>query len=75
MILDKKDITTEEYREYDLGDRTYRINNPTWLYVGTTTHRIVDSEHVIHCIPFPVAGDKTVILRWKSRDPKVPVNF
>lgn len=27
-----KDLRVEEYREYDFGGRTYRINNPVAFY-------------------------------------------
>jgi len=53
----------EEWREYDFYDRVYRINNPVKIYVGTTTHRVVDSEGIVHCVPKP--GSYGCVLRWK----------
>lgn len=62
--MEAKDLSTEEWREYDFGDRTYRINCPKSLYVGTTTHRVVDAEGVTHCVPAP--GINGCVLRWKA---------
>ncbi len=66
----------EEWREYEFlvnGDqlRVYRIDNPKELYyrIGGTTHRVVDSEGITHCIPIP--GAFGCVLRWKS-DPEAP---
>lgn len=71
-----KDITSEIYREYNLGNgRFYRIEDPQELYVGATTHRVVDKDGVAHCIPFPAAGNQVITLKWKNRDGKPRVNF
>lgn len=69
------DITTELYREYDFNGRIYRIDNPVKLFVreGGTTHRVVDSNNVVHCVPVP--GVNGCVLRWQSKDTSVPVNF
>ena len=71
--MEAKDITTEVYREYDFGDRVYRIANPVSLYVGSTTHRVVDAAGVAHCLPAP--GYFGCVLRWQNKDKAVPVNF
>ncbi len=64
-------LTDEEWREYDFlvkGDevRIYRIKRPVELYyrIGGTTHRVVDSEGITHCVPIP--GSFGCVLRWKS---------
>lgn len=62
-----RDITTEEWREYDYEGRVYRINRPKTLVVGTTTHRVVDQEGVTHCVPAP--GHQGCVLRWKANPP------
>jgi hypothetical protein len=64
-----KDLTTEEWREYEFGGRVYRIEHPKVLYVrpGGTTHRIVDSVGITHCVPAPGQGD--CVLRWKASPP------
>lgn len=62
-----KDITTEEWREYDFDGRTYRIEKPKLLVIGTTTHRVVDSAGVTHCVPAP--GQSGCVLRWKATPP------
>ena len=68
------DLTDELYREYDLGTRNYKINKPLKLFVreGGTTHRVLDSDGIVHCIPFPAPG---VVLRWAPRDCTKPVAF
>lgn len=78
-----KDITTEEWREYDFVDyegrlRTYRITNPLAFYyrIGGTTHRVVDTQGVVHCVSAP--GQCGCVLRWKNRGVEtsaVAVNF
>lgn len=72
-VVDKKDLSCEEWREYDFNGRIVRIENPKELYVGTTTHRIVDSHGIVTCCPSP--GEHGCVVRWKSRDPKKPVEF
>lgn len=65
----KSDISIEQFREVVLQNNTvYRINNPIMLVVrkGGSTHRVVDSDGVVHCYAAPELG-KTVI-RWKNRD-------
>lgn len=73
--LNIQDITTEEYREYDFLGRVYRIENPKELYLrrGGTTHRVVDFNGVVHCVPAP--GIQGCVLRWKNKNTSVPVNF
>jgi hypothetical protein len=63
----------EQWREYDFGGRVYRIDNPVTLFIGTTTHRVVDDAGVVHCVPAP--GHGGCALRWLSIDPAAPVNF
>lgn len=48
-----KDITVEEWREYDFGGRVYRIDAPQKLWIGTTTHRVLDAHGIVHCVPAP----------------------
>lgn len=68
-----QDISTEEWREYDFEGRTYRIDSPLQLFVGTTTHRVVCAGGVVHCVPN--IGHHGCVLRWKNKDTSVPVNF
>lgn len=65
--MEKKDISSEEWREYEFGERLYRIVAPRDLYVGATTHRIVDASGVTHCVPAP--GVNGCVLRWKATPP------
>lgn len=73
--MNERNLLCEEWREYDFGGRTYRIENPFKLVVrpGGTTHRVVDHDGVVHCCPAP--GQCGCVLRWKSKDPSQPVNF
>ncbi len=67
------DLTKESYREYDFGGRVYRIESPQKLYIGTTTHRVIDSAGVVHCVPAP--GQHDCVLRWKPLNDSDPVQF
>ena len=73
--LKQNDLTSEEWREYDFGGRVYRIGHPKTLYyrVGGTTHRVVDSDGVIHCVPIP--GAYGCVLRWANKEGVPPVQF
>lgn len=73
--ITENDITTELYREYDFGGRVYRIDNPVKLFTrkNGTTHRVLDSDGIVHCLPSP--GNIGCVLRWKNKNPKEPVNF
>jgi hypothetical protein len=68
-------LLTEEYREYDFEGRVYRIDNPVTLFFreGGTTHRVLDSEDVVHCVPVP--GSCGCVLRWKNKDATKPCEF
>lgn len=61
------DISSEEWREYDYGGRVYRIERPVELFIGNTSHRIVDSQGITHCCPAP--GHHGCVLRWKATPP------
>lgn len=73
--LNVHDLTIESWREYDFGGRVYRILNPKELYTrtGGTTHRVVDSEGIAHCLPAP--GVQGCVLRWKNKKKAKPVQF
>ena len=63
--MDSKDIRTESWREYDFNGRVYRIERPARLYVGSTTHRVVDQVGITHCVPAP--GFHGCVLRWQAQ--------
>lgn len=74
--LSLRDISTEEVRVYETaGIGEYRISNPVGVYLreGGTTHRIVDSQGICHCIAFPNEG--RTVLRWQNKDLTVPCNW
>jgi hypothetical protein len=75
--LIEKDLipTAELWREYDFGGRVYRIDNPVTLVYsrGGSTHRVVDSRGVVHCVPAP--GFNGCVLRWAKPVDHKPVDF
>lgn len=74
-VLGPFDLTSEAWREYDFDGRTYRIERPQALYYrpAGSTHRILDSNGVVHCIPFGKGTGS--VLRWENFDKSKPVNF
>lgn len=78
-----KPLTDEAWREYSwvVGlDRqggtlmtTLRITDPVALWVGETTHRVLDSEGIVHCVP--TVGRFGCVLHWKPRPGTAPVAF
>ena len=76
-MLQEFDISKEEWREYEWNSTSepYRIENPVKLFIRPlgSTHRVVDMEGVVHCIPS--VGIMGCVLRWKNTDPNNPVNF
>ena len=75
MKLLEFDITCEMWREYLFPQAKYRIDNPVKLFLreGGTTHRVLDSNGVVHCLPAP--GFNGCALRWKNREGESPCNF
>ena len=73
--LSQHSIETELWREYEFGGIVYRINQPKTLYYrrGGTTHRILTSDGIVHCVPAP--GFNGCVLRWKNADATQPINF
>lgn len=74
--LIERDISAEEWREVIMGiEPPYRILSPKTLITrpGGSTHRVVDSNGVVHCYPAPETGKS--IVRWKPRDAENPVQF
>jgi hypothetical protein len=70
------DLTGERSREYVLSDGScYTIQNPVALITreGGTTHRVVDQNGKVHCIPFG-KGQPTIVT-WVPRDLTKPVAF
>ncbi len=66
--LIEADLTVEAWREYDFAGRVYRIDAPKTLFTrpGGTTHRVVDSKNVTHCLPAP--GQQGCVLRWTGHN-------
>lgn len=72
-MKEPKDLTKEAWREYDFSGRVYRIESPQTLWIGTTTHRVLDAAGVVHCAPAP--GVSGCVLRWKPKNGNEPVQF
>lgn len=50
---DFEDISTEEYRVYDFGDDgEITIENPEYLAVSNSGHRILDGDETSHYVPY-----------------------
>lgn len=73
LDMDPKDLTKEAWREYDFGGRVYRIAAPKLLWIGTTAHRVLDHDGIVHCVP--AVGQHGCVLRWAPKDPREPVQF
>jgi len=66
-------LSKEAWREYDFKGRIYRIDSPLKIWLGETTHRILDSCGIVHCAPRP--GYDGCVLRWMPEDAHEPVNW
>lgn len=71
--MEPKDLTKEQWREYDFDGRVYRIEAPQSVWIGTSTHRVLDAAGTVHCCPAP--GFQGCVLRWKPKDAGEPVQF
>lgn len=73
--MEGKDLTDEIWREYEFGNRVYRIDAPQKLFTreGGTTHRVLTKNGVVHCVPAP--GFNGCVLRWMPADASKPVVF
>lgn len=73
--ITKHSLRTEKWREYEYGGKTYRINSPRALYMRKegTTHRVLDTKGVVHCLPAP--GYFGCVLRWENKNKTNPVEF
>ena len=76
----KEHLLTEVlWREYEFdgtnGRVTYRIEQPWAFYwaPGHSTHRVVDSEGVVHIVPAP--GSEGCVVRYKKPENVKPVEF
>lgn len=63
------------YREYDFNERIYKIHNPVkfWHRTGGETHRVLDSDGVVHIVPAP--GVNGCVMRYKKIDGVDPCKF
>jgi len=74
-----KNLTKEAVRIYEwtdpiTGNRcTHRINEPVALYVGKTTHRILDTNGFVHFVPS--VGYFGCVLLTENKDKSEPCNW
>jgi hypothetical protein len=78
--LDEFDLTHETVRSYTWinqhgHEHTVEIYSPQKLFkrVGGSTHRVLDNEGNIHCVPAPEKFG--CVLRWRSCDTNNPCEF
>ena len=55
----------DSWREYDFGERVYRIEKPVRIYVGKTTHRGEGADGVFHVVPAP--GLQGCVVRFEGK--------
>ena len=67
------DLTKEQWREYDWDGRVYRIFAPSELFIGKTSHRVVDATGIVHLCPAP--GERGCVVRWQPKNAAEPVQF
>ncbi len=71
------DLRDEIQRTYRFSSgHEYHIFDPVTLYTrpGGSTHRVVDSHGVVHCVAFPGPNGDTVVT-WKTAKGVDPVKF
>ena len=81
LLMKGRDISLELWRNYRWRDPisgefvAHRISKPFTLYYeqGHTTHRIVDEDGIVHCIPAP--GYFGCVLTWQNPPETAPVSF
>jgi hypothetical protein len=77
VLPPSSDLSDEIWREYQFwsdGEQiTYRIQDPDRLVVGTTTHRVLDKQGVVHCVPN--IGRYGCVLRWKVKAGRPAIAF
>lgn len=77
--MEGKSVSGELYRQYEFrcpvsgNTSTYTILDPKVVYIGKTTHRVLDNDGIVHCVP--AVGQLNCVLRWKPRDVANPVQF
>lgn len=73
--MEFKYISGELYREvvWISNGHTLRIEAPRKLYVGETTHRVVDWLGKVYCYPAPSTG--LTYIKWEHTDRENPVDF
>ncbi len=76
-MMKPRDLSGELWRVYDFQydgpGRIYRIEEPRLLWVGETTHRVLDAKGIMHLVPAP--GHLGCVVQWKPRNAEEPVQF
>ena len=79
MVIESKDLNKEAYRIYKWIDPVtgkecrHQIDEPVTLWVGKTTHRILDTNGVVHFVPS--VGYFGCVLFTENKDKSEPCNF
>ena len=70
-LMNISDETVRTY--YTMGVKVHEIVDPIAVYIrpGGTTHRVVDSTGLVHCVAFPNMGRTT--FTWRNHDQTTPV--
>lgn len=73
--MNPHNISGELYREvvWVGKDFTLRIERPHNLYIGSTTHRVVDALGRVYCYPSPTTG--LTYIKWEHCNKNNPVDF
>lgn len=77
--MESKDLSKEAYRRYEWTDPVtgnecrHQIDEPVTLFVGKTTHRILDTNGLVHFVPS--VGYFGCVLLTYNKDESEPVNF
>lgn len=71
--MEFKDISHEQERTYIWRDGSVIIKEPQKLFIGKTTHRVVDSLGDVYCVPS--VGYHGCYIVWTPKDKNIPVMF
>lgn len=77
--MESKDLRKESFRRYEWIDPVtgntmmHEIREPVTLFAGKTTHRILDTNGLVHFVPS--VGYFGCVLLTENKDKSNPVNF
>ena len=77
--MESKNLTKEAFRRYEWIDPVtkdtmmHEIKEPVALYLGKTTHRILDTNGLVHFVPS--VGYFGCVLLTENKDKSEPCTF